>query len=194
VLIDLTLSVDINDPVINKASNDQNSYMSRGHIGTHLDVYVPQPVPPVEYCERRGVLIDASAVSHAEIGVEVLEGHELREGDFLIIYAGWLEKHVYGSRDYFKDHPQFTWDLVNHLATRKLAFIGIDFAGMRRGDEHSPADRIIGEAGAYVIENMKSVDQLLDASKGRGIRMLTGWTGFKGSSGLSCRVVADVQH
>jgi hypothetical protein len=58
MFIGLTLSVDIDNAIINKASNDQNSYMSKGHSGIHFDVDVPQPVPPVEYCERRGVLID----------------------------------------------------------------------------------------------------------------------------------------
>lgn len=57
--IDLTLSIDIQDPIIAKASADPDSYMSRGHIGTHLDVYGGQAFPPARYCMRRGLLIDA---------------------------------------------------------------------------------------------------------------------------------------
>ncbi len=107
MLIDLTLSVDINDPVIQRASSDKG-YMSKGHIGTHLDVYVPQPIPPVEYCERNGVLIDASAVdNNDEIGVELLAGRTLQNTDFLIVYSGWLERHVYGPNDDDREHPGF---------------------------------------------------------------------------------------
>lgn len=193
MFIDLTLTVDINNPIINKASNDQNSYMSKGHIGTHLDVYIPQPRPPVEFAETRGILIDASSVNRNEIGIEILEGRTIRENDFLIIYADWLEHYEYGSKEYFKDHPQFTWELIEELQRRKLAFVGVDFAGLRRGEEHARADQMMAEANSYVIENMANVRQLLDAAKDREFRMLTGWTGFEGSSGLSCRVVADVR-
>jgi hypothetical protein len=83
--------------------------MSRGHIGTHLDVYNGQANPPADYCERRGVLIDVSRVGGADIGEEVLEGRELREGDFVIFHTGQLQKFVYGTQDlldYFGQYGQ----------------------------------------------------------------------------------------
>jgi kynurenine formamidase len=190
MFIDLTLSIDIDDSVISKASKDPNSYMSRGHIGTHLDVYDGQANPPAEYCERRAFLIDASKGANADIGQEVLRGQELHEGDFVIFYTGQLQKFVYGTKDYFKDHPQLTWDFINYLADQKLSFVGLDFAGLRRGEEHGPADAIFADHGSYVIENLDKVDQLREAAAGRPFRILTGWTGFKGATGLSCRVIA----
>jgi kynurenine formamidase len=190
--IDLTLCIDIDDPVIGKASKDPNSYMSRGHIGTHLDVYNGQANPPAGYCERRGLVIDASKMRDADIGQEVLESHELHEGDFVIFYTGQLQRFVYGTKDYFKDHPQLTWEFVNYLAHQKLSFVGLDFAGLRRGDEHGPADAIFADHDSYVIENLDNVDQLLEAAGPRPFKLLTGWTGFKGATGLSCRVIAMV--
>lgn len=190
--IDMTLSIDIDDPVIGKASKDPSSYMSRGHIGTHLDVYNGQAIPPADLCMTRGVVIDVSQVSGMDIGQEVLEGYNLHEVDFVIFYTGQLQKFVYGTKDYFNDHPQLTWDFINYLADQKLAFIGLDFAGLRRGEEHGPADAIFADHGSYVIENLDNVDQLVKAAGTEPFTVLTGWTGFKGASGLSCRVIAAV--
>jgi kynurenine formamidase len=38
MFLDLTLAIEMHDPVVGKANQDQNSFMSQGHIGTHLDV------------------------------------------------------------------------------------------------------------------------------------------------------------
>jgi len=39
MLFDLTLAIEAHDRVVGKANQDQNSFMSRGHIGTHLEVH-----------------------------------------------------------------------------------------------------------------------------------------------------------
>ena len=189
--IDLTLSIDIQDPIIAKASADPDSYMSRGHIGTHLDVYGGQAFPPPHYCMRRGLLIDARDAGE-EIGLAILAGRELQAGDFLIFHTGHLARHVYGSRPYYQTQPKFSWDLVEHLAERDTGFIGLDFPGMRSGPEHNTADRIVGSRGGYVIENLANVDRLHAEAGDRTFLVCTGWTGFQGSTGLSCRVVAHL--
>lgn len=190
--IDLTLTIDIDDPVIGKASRDPDSYMSRGHIGTHLDVYGAQTPPPAHFCDTRGIVIDASRANGAPIEQDVLDGYDLTDCEFIIFYTGQLQKFVYGTRDYYQDHPQLSWDFVHALAARRFKFVGLDFAGMRRGQEHSAADAVCADQGVYVIENLGNVDQLLDAAGKRPFSVLTGWTGFKGATGLSCRVIANV--
>jgi hypothetical protein len=39
MLLDLTLAIGVHDSVVGKANQNQNSFMSRGHIGSHLDVH-----------------------------------------------------------------------------------------------------------------------------------------------------------
>lgn len=192
MFIDLTVAVDMNDPIITKASKNNDSYMSRGHIGTHLDVYSGQEFPPAQYCVRRGVLIQIGDLE-SEIGVECLEGKDLQEGDFVIFYTGHLSRHTYATPEYYKTQPKFSWELVEHVSNRNFAFIGLDFPGMRSGEEHNTADRIVGSRGVYVIENLANIDLLNATTEKDDFELITGWTGFTGVSGLSCRVVARLQ-
>lgn len=192
MFLDLTLAIDMRDPVVGKANQDQNSFMSQGHIGTHLDVYEGQARPPAEYAVRRGVIVDVGDVGETEITEDILEGYDVREGDFVIFHTGYLSKYSYGTRDYFHNHPQMSWDFIEVLARMKLGFIGLDFAGLRRGDQHGPADLLVGRHGGFIIENMNKIGELYQAVGKAEFRMHTGWTGFLGFSGLSCRVVAEV--
>jgi hypothetical protein len=61
MLIDLTLSVDLEDPFLKKAlaNADQQSPRSNGHIGTHLDTYLGKPVP-TEFHSRIGKVFDTT--------------------------------------------------------------------------------------------------------------------------------------
>src|SRR5690606_29385727 len=147
---------------------------------------------PVEYAVRRGLIVDVGDVGDEEITDKVLAGHDIRAGDFVIFHTGYLAKHPYGTRDYFRGHPQMSWDFIETLARMKLGFIGLDFAGLRRGDQHGPADLLVGRHGGFIVENMNNVGALHQAAGRNEFTMHTGWTGFIGFSGLSCRVVAEL--
>lgn len=193
MFIDLTLSVDLDDPVLQKTKRDpKNWFMSQGHIGTHLDVVPGQSPPPAEFCSRRGVLIAVAGTKMKEIDLEVLEGTKVGNGDFVIFYTGHLNAFPYGSPDYFGQQPRMSWALVTRLAESNISFVGLDFPGMRPGKEHGLADMRCGEHGKYVIENLNNVDQLHAVAGARPFQVYTGWTGFKGATGLSCRVTAMV--
>jgi kynurenine formamidase len=192
MLLDLTLTIDMNDAVVGKANMDQHSFMSAGHIGTHLDTYLHIPIP-TEFYQRKGKVYDATAFTNRDVDLSVLEGNPAEAGDFAIFNTGFLDKFPYGTREYFKDHPQLSWELIDHLIKAKVSFIGIDAAGVRRGDEHGLADRRSEEGGVYIIENLNNIGKLRDAMVSRDFKIFTGWTGLKGFSGLSCRVIADVE-
>ncbi|WP_170929039.1 cyclase family protein [Mycobacterium paraense] len=195
MLLDLTLAIDMNDPIIGKASTDQNSFMSNGHIGTHLDTYLQTPIPS-EFHHRRGVVVDATSYveSDSEIEVAVLRGRLIRPGDFVIFYTGAVEQAGYGTKAYFTDHPQLSWELINLLVQKKVSFIGLDAAGVRRPGEHRVADQMAEEHGTYIIENINNVGELLRIAGNEDFTIFTGWTGFRGYSGLQCRVIADLQE
>lgn len=190
MLYDLTLSIDMNDPVVGKANMDQHSFMSAGHIGTHLDTYLQTPIPP-EFCVRRGKVFDATAFEGCDVDISVLGDQSVEAGDFAIFHTGFLDKHGYGTREYFKDHPQLSWELINHLIEAGVSFMGIDAAGVRRGDEHGVADRRAEAGGVYIIENLANIGVLAQAAHDSDFKVFTGWTGLRGYSGLSCRVIAD---
>jgi kynurenine formamidase len=190
MLIDLTLSIDMNDPIVGKANMDQHSFMSAGHIGTHLDTYLQTTIPP-EFHRRQGRLFDVSGLGD-EIGMDGLSGQPVREGEFVVFHTGVLEKHGYGQAAYFKTHTRLSWTLIDYLIERKVSFIGIDAAGVRYGEEHGVADRRCEAGGVYIIENLANVGKLRDVAAASEFEVFTGWTGLKGFSGLSCRVIATV--
>lgn len=190
MLLDLTLSIEMNDPVVGKANMDQNSFMSAGHIGTHLDTYLQSDIP-LAYHARRGVVLDARGFGEADIDTSVLPDGAVEAGDFVIFHTGFLERFPYGTREYFRDHPQLSWALIDLLIDKKVSFIGIDAAGVRRGEEHGVADRKSEGGGVYIIENLANTTALSEAAGDRSFKVFTGWTGLKGYSGLSCRVIAE---
>ncbi len=193
MFVNLTLEVDLDDPIVRKAKDDpKNWWMSQGHIGTHLDVCPGQEPPPIDFCSRRGVLIDIDGIGVDEIGVAALEGQDIRPDDFVVFYTGHLQQNPYGSSEYFNNQPRMSWQLVDHLADSQVSLFGLDFPGMRPRAEHGQADMRCARGGKYVIENLNNVDRLRAAADGRPFRIFTGWTGFKGATGLSCRVTALV--
>ena len=55
-----------------------------------------------------------------------------------MVYTGFIEEEGYGSRKYFTEHPQLSNALLEALLEKKVSIIGVDFAGVRRGKEHTP--------------------------------------------------------
>ena len=195
MFVNLTLEVDLSDPIVKKAKDDpKNWWMSQGHIGTHLDVCPGQEPPPIEFCRLRGVLIDVAGAGQGEIGVEVLDGRQIARGDFVVFHTGHLSRHHYGSSEYYASQPAMSWELVDRLAKSEVSLFGLDFPGMRARAEHGKADMMCAAGGKYVIENLDNVEKLHAAAVGgRPFQVFTGWTGFKGATGLSCRVTALVE-
>ncbi len=193
MFLDLTLSIAMDDPVVGKASMDQNSFMSAGHVGTHLDSYLQTEIP-TEFHSRPGKVVDATRYADAgiDVGIDALATQTIERGDFVIFRTGHLGRTSYGTRDYFERHPQLSWEVIDFLIAREISFIGIDAAGVRRGDEHGVADRRAEDRGTYIIENIANVDQLWASASDRSFNVFTGWTGLKGFSGLQCRIIAAI--
>lgn len=158
----------------------------KGHMGTHFDVMDKEF--PLSYCVLPAVLFDVASVpADREINAEDIDTSLLRKRCFAGFCSGFSERVPYGSRAYHKEHPQFSYDLIDLLLDCGVSLIAVDFAGLRRGKEHTPADQRCADRGAFVIENlygMRSVPK--DAAA------LTAYTfpiRLIGSSGLPCRVV-----
>lgn len=193
MFIDLTLSLPVDHPLFKKASADMQSPLGMGHVGTHLDTYLQRPIP-VDWCDRRGVLVDARPYG-AVVPESAIADLDIREGDFVIFRTDRIEEVPYGTLEYFTDHPQLAWELIRALLRKKVSFIGIDASGIRHGvklgDEHHQADVECEESHCYVIENLTNLGAL-PASASGGFPIRVGWIAHRGASGIPVKVVANV--
>lgn len=164
----------------------ENRHIAMGHVGTHLDTYLKSEIP-LEYFKRRGILVNTTAFSETrEIDKIDISGLDIREGDFVVFRTDRIKK-VYGTKEYFENHPQLSHELIEELCHRKISFIGIDTAGIRQGDEHTPADKLCEDNNIYVIENLTNLDKITT----NNFFVYTMWLDDKEATGLKCRVMCE---
>ncbi|MBR4020029.1 MAG: cyclase family protein [Firmicutes bacterium] len=181
MLFDLTLQI---TPDMMKTAGESEKKVFSGHLGTHFDVM--DKVFPLEYTKREAVCFDVRGL--AEIGPEDIELNQVKEGMFVAFCSGFIEDAGYGSRRYFKGHPQLSQALIDALLNKNISIIGVDFAGVRRGSEHTPADQKCADRGAFVVENLCNLGEIC----GKTFTAHTYPMNYAEISGLPCRVVAEV--
>ena len=108
---------------------------------------------------------------------------------FIAFYTGFIEKEGYGTPRYFREHPQLSNELIDFLLQKNISIIGVDFAGVRRGAEHVPADQYCADRGVFVVENLCCLDALLSAD---AFTVCTYPLNAQGMTGLPCRVIARI--
>lgn len=184
--IDLTINV--TPRMVNDAQGNEKKAFT-GHIGTHFDVM--DKVFPLEYTSLNGIVFDIKNVGNGETGVEEVDLSLVEEGMFVAFCSGFVEEEGYGSSRYFKEHPQLSRELIEALVDKKVAIIGIDFAGVRRGKEHTPTDQLCADNGIFIVENLCNLDKVLDGKAVTRFVANTYPMNFSGMTGLPCRVVAE---
>ena len=187
MFLDLTTTVSQDSPLIQWAKSQDNAHVAMGHVGTHLDTYEKSNIP-LDYFKSVGVIFDVqdlAQVSPADIRVE-----HIPENGFVLFRTGQIEKHPYGDKLYFDNHPQLSQELIRLLCERKVRFIGIDCAGIRQHEEHEQADQFCEKHGVYVIENLCNLDQITEES----FTVYTMWLDDEEMTGLKCRVIADISN
>lgn len=163
-----------------------------GHLGTHFDV-MDKPFP-LDYLRRDAMVFDVSAVpADRDIGIGDIELEQVGPGMFVAFYSGFMDREPYGTKAYFKEHPQLAGTLIDALLDRKVSIIGIDFAGVRRGAEHTPMDQRCADRGTFVVENLTGLSALLGDRPSAAFVAHTYPMHFAGMTGLPCRVVAETE-
>lgn len=185
MLIDITLKV---TPEMLEDAKRSKKKELEGHIGTHFDVMNKEF--PLEYTERNGIVFDVSGKCEGEIEITDIDLAKVEKDMFVAFYTGFVEKEEYGSRKYFKEHPQLSNELIEALLERKISIIGLDFAGVRRGSEHTPKDQECAEQGVFIIENLCNLKSIL--VKTGTCKIHTYPMNCIGITGLPCRVIAEV--
>lgn len=189
MIIDATLKLEKNHKVWKWLNTQENKLITAGHVGTHIDVY-KKTIVPLEYFKTKGILIDCSKYGvDDEIGIEILNGLEIKENSFVMFRTNIQAKYEYGSDFYVKNHNQLEWDLIDYLIGKKVAFIGIDAAGIRRDKEHFIADVKAEKNGVYIVENLDLSE--VKAASNEMFDTFTMWIEKPNSTGLSTRVIID---
>lgn len=184
--IDLTLQVKKTNRVYKQAEVQNNRHVVMGHVGTHFDIYGDIQVP-LQYMQTRGILFDVSHIRGREITLDDIDLDYVKPGDFVLIRTGSIERHPYGSKLYFSDSTQFSWDFIEGLSMEHIRFLGIDAPDLRKGHEHIEADKICLKYGAFVVENLINLSQI---DSQLPCKMMTMWFEDPEATGIKCRVVA----
>jgi kynurenine formamidase len=165
-----------------------SSLSSLGHLGTHLDRLLGGQIPS-DYFRSRGLCFDArdpgpdGVLRQGAVALDLIE-----EGDFLLFRTGIMERFDYGGQRYLSEPFAIDWPLLEALLDRRPRFLGLDAKGLRPDKEHAKADKSSEAKGAYVIENLRSLDRL---PVGKPFTVYASWFDF-GGTGLPVRVMADV--
>ena len=159
-----------------------------GHLGTHFDVMNKEF--PLEYTERKGIVFDVSGVKDRDIDIVDIDLNKVTNDMFVCFYTGFIEEEGYGTRKYFTEHPQLSKELLNALLQKNVSMIGVDFAGVRRGKEHTPTDQYCADHGVFIIENLCNLCSVL--KNGTTFIANTYPMNYAEMTGLPCRVVADI--
>jgi kynurenine formamidase len=146
MFIDITLKI-IPKMIADAHKNDEKALP--GHLGTHFDVMNKEF--PLDYVERKAIVFDVSKIyNNRDISVDDIPLEKIESDMFVAFYSGFIEKIGYGGKKYFNEHPQLSHKLIEELIKKNISIIGIDFAGIRRGDEHPHKDQYCADRGIFI--------------------------------------------
>lgn len=185
MLIDLTLRITPN--MLSNAQQHEKKALT-GHLGTHFDVMNKEF--PLEYTERTGIVFDVSQVRNRDIDCIDIDLGRISNEMFVAFYTGYLEAEGYGTKRYFTQHPQLSDALIDYLLAKGVSIIGIDFAGIRRGAQHTPKDQYCADHGVFIIENLCNLHTL--ATQQATFIANTYPMNYADMTGLPCRVIAKL--
>ena len=185
MLIDITLR--ITPKMVTDAQGNERKALT-GHLGTHFDVMDKDF--PLEYTRRRGIIFDVSGVMDRDIDADDIDLSKVEKDMFVAFHSGFIEKEGYGGKTYFKEHPQLSHGLIDALLDKGVSVIGVDFAGVRRGKEHTAKDQYCADHGVFIVENLCNLKAVLDA--GGSCYINTYPMNYAEMTGLPCRVIAEV--
>ncbi|WP_320952166.1 cyclase family protein [Hungatella effluvii] len=185
MLVDITLK--ITPKMVTDAQGNEKKALV-GHLGTHFDVMNKEF--PLEYTERNGIVFDVSNVTNRDIDLSDIDLDLIKQDMFVAFYTGFIEKEGYGGHTYFTEHPQLSNELIEALLDNGVSIIGVDFAGVRRGKEHTPKDQYCADKGVFIIENLCNLKSVLNA--GGSFTACTYPMNYAEMTGLPCRVIARI--
>ncbi len=186
MFIDLTTK--ITPKIVEDAQGNEKKSLS-GHLGTHFDVMNKEF--PLEYLSRKAIIFDVRSIKNRDIDISDILVDKIEKDMFILFYSGFIETEGYGSKNYFQNHPQLSNELIDYLVEKQVSIIGIDFAGVRRGAEHTPKDQYLADKGIFVVENLCNLESVLNITNNI-FKINTYPVNYLNMTGLPCRVVAEL--
>ena len=187
MLVDLSVKV---TKFVRKEATQYLKKASFGHLGTHFDVMNKEF--PLSYVKREGVVFNVSDIKDRDIDLEDVNMSHIKKDMFIAFYTGFIDKAEYGTKKYYSDHPQLSDKLIDKLLEQKISIIGIDFAGIRRGKEHTPKDQYCADKGVFIVENLCNLGKILRNEKQNYFIANTYPINFSDMTGLPCRVIGEI--
>lgn len=184
MLYDLTLPI-TKEMTVNAEDNERKNLS--GHIGTHFDIM--DKTFPLTYGIRKAVVFSVTSIRDRDISLSDIALDQVEEGMAVLFHTGFLKEKGYGTQPYLKEHPQLSQELIKALLEKKVSLIGIDATGIRRSKEHTPADQLCADHGAFVIENVAHLETL--PAHRNSFVLYTFPMHLVGYSGVPVRMVAD---
>ena len=185
MFVDLTLKI-TPELIIDAHGNEKKSLV--GHLGTHFDVMNKEF--PLKYLHLPSVIFNV--YNKQKIELNDIDFSQIKEGMFVGFATGFIENVGYGNTEYFTQHPQLSNELIEQLIAKRVAIIGIDCAGIRKGKEHTPIDQYCADHNVFVIENLCNLQTLLHSKRYMSCYINTYPVHYSDMTGLPCRVVAEV--
>jgi kynurenine formamidase len=161
-----------------------------GHLGTHFDVMDKEF--PLSFVKRKGIIFNVREIFDRDISISDIDPALIQPDMFVAFYSGFIEKFEYGSKEYFSNHPQLSNELIDQLLDKRISIIGIDFAGVRRGSEHTIKDQYCADQGVFIVENLYNLHTIVETDRYKHCEINTYPIKFAGLTGLPCRVVAEI--
>ena len=184
MLIDITLKI-TPKMVLDAQGNESKALV--GHLGTHFDVMNKEF--PLEYTQRKAIVFDVSNIRDRDICERDIDLSKVEADMFIVFYTGFVEEEGYGGKRYFSEHPQLSNELIDKLLERNISIIGVDFAGVRRGAEHTPKDQYCADKNVFIIENLCNLKSILTEKPYEIFTANTYPMNYSDMTGLPCRVV-----
>lgn len=88
------------------------------------------------------------------------------------------------------EHPQLSNRLIDVLLDKDISIIGVDFAGIRRGKEHTPKDQYCANRGVFIVENLCNLHKMIEHKENCFINTYP--MSYADTTGLPCRVIAEL--
>ncbi len=157
-----------------RSEHGPNGHMSSSleigcHVGTHLDGalhFSPSADPldkvPVAAFAGNAVVVTVPALdSSALFGIDVMDGIDLSDIDFVLFNTGWSCH--WGTPQYYKNWPSIAPELASLLAGAKLKGVGLDTPSLDTFDGHLAHD-ICAAAQMVNVENLTNLSSLPSAN------------------------------
>ncbi len=143
-----------------------NSVLSFGpHVGTHVDGLMHMSDHPAVIADHdlsrfcgKAVVFDVRG--RKEIGPDSIDWARVAPDDIVLLCTG--HDAVFGTGDYFQDHPAITEAFAVRLVEHRIKLLGIDTPSP--DPFPFPSHKQLFAAGIFIVENLTGLEALLGLS------------------------------